>query len=162
MTTHPTFDANALGYGEWVPDRRGIQRWVPTPAEQRPPQTLEEAVERMNADGKNDREIGDELGISPRGICHVRRRLGIPAIPQQVAPKEARPKVDEVAVRRLIQGDRPVPTTIEEREQAVRELTELGLIGRQIADVTGMTTRTVWRIRKRLGIRELDTREDVA
>ena len=58
--------------------------------------------------------------------------------------------VDEVAVERAVKGDRSLQLSRPEMAQAVALLTDAGMTARQIADVLGVTWRTVVRWRARI------------
>lgn len=61
--------------------------------------------------------------------------------------------VDEVAIERVLSGDKPKrPLNPREREIVVTRLYELGLSDAQIADRAGTSDRTVLRIRQRLNL----------
>lgn len=61
-------------------------------------------------------------------------------------------EVDEIAVLRAVDGDRPPRLTVAEREAAVRRLQRRGLTDRLIAERLDVGTSGVWTIRQRLGL----------
>lgn len=66
------------------------------------------------------------------------------------APKSRDPYVDEIAVERACAGD-PVVLTVAERAEAVRRLTERGMVAHEIAKRLRVAPRTVVRYRRRTG-----------
>lgn len=63
-------------------------------------------------------------------------------------PTADRDDVDPVVVARAVAGDRPARMSRAERAEATRVLTERGLSAAQIADLIGVTDRTVTRMRR--------------
>ena len=62
--------------------------------------------------------------------------------------------IDEVAVDRLVAGDRPAHTTRAERQAAVEVLSRRGWPVSRIAEYVGITPRSVGRLRARAGLTE--------
>lgn len=88
--------------------------------------------------------------------CHrcARRHQDVDASMARVhaAYRAQQAEVDEIAVQRIVRGDRPTVTTRAEREAAVVILTRRGWSASQIAMHAGITVRTVSRLRVRAGI----------
>lgn len=68
--------------------------------------------------------------------------------PQYLASRD----VDDVAVLRAVQGDRPARMTPAEREAAVRRLHAQRMTDRLIGEQIGLGASGVWTIRQRLGL----------
>lgn len=60
--------------------------------------------------------------------------------------------IDEIAVERLIAGDKPEHTTIGEREAAIRHLHAAGLSDRRIGEHIGVSAACVYYRRRALGL----------
>lgn len=55
--------------------------------------------------------------------------------------------IDEIAVERACKGDLSITLNTAETREAFRVLTQRGTSGRKIAELLGVTPRTVWRWR---------------
>lgn len=139
MIAHATPEDLALRGGEWVVGRHGIRHWVPAHSAAHAPESFDEPIVEMNAAGMNDVRIANTLGISDDAVFATRKALGIPAV--------RRPDVS-------VPDDLPATNTPQGREEAVSRLSADGMTCEQMAAVVGVSSRTIGRIRKRLGIRD--------
>lgn len=103
-----------------------------------------ELIRRLTEDGWGERRIAKRLGISCRSVGRAREEMGLDVT-------QPEPYVDEVAVQRAVNGDRGMTLNHLERRLAVDQLTSRGLSAAEIADVLGITRRSVTRWRSRIG-----------
>ena len=115
------------------------QRWRRGERTARTPENLA-AIRELHEDGLNDKAIADELGMHAKTVWMARIDMGLPA-------NQPSAYIDEMAVLRAVEGDRPNNLTPAETTEAVRILTRRGHTTAQIADRLRVTTRTVTRHR---------------
>lgn len=107
------------------------------------------APERRVYTTRRDVDIAELLASGERQTV-VAAMYGITK--QRVAQIASEP-VDEVAVRRRMEGDASVSLTLAERRHALRSAYGKGWSDRQIAEGLGITMRSVGRIRAGLGLK---------
>lgn len=113
-----------------------------TPRTALTPENLQ-LIEQWTDEGLGERRIARRLGIHYRSVSRARAELGLDVSEQ--------PYIDEVAVQRAVNGDRTLTLNHLERRLAVDQLTNRGLSAAEIADVLGITRRSVTRWRSRIG-----------
>ena len=101
------------------------------------------AIHELIEDGLSDRAIGKRLGIHSKTVGAVRHEAGI-------TPTAVDTYVDDMAVARAVNGDRPEHLTPFETRAAVQQLTNQGRSAKDIAALLRVTPRTVTRHRAHL------------
>ena len=101
------------------------------------------AIVELAEDGWSERQIAAHLGISRRAVGRVRKDLGLESTAVDTY-------VDDIAVARAVNGDRPEHLTPFETRAAVQQLTNQGRSTKDIAALLRVTPRTVTRHRAHL------------
>lgn len=90
---------DALGLLDAIADAVAADR--PRPVGWEPGESLQLArIRELNAAGKNDREIADALGLTPKAVNSARRRHGVPGVAYR-PPATSHPIVRELHARGL-------------------------------------------------------------